>query len=993
MRKSMRLPALLLAFIMVVGLLPTTRAYAGSANLPPITVTVNGQLVTFPDQLPIMVDNRVLVPVGGVFEMMGFVPSWDPVQRIARLTRHDITVVIPAASTSFVVNGVVITPEVPQRIVNDRLMLPLRAVAEAVGGVPNWDAVNRRAMITTPLAPTASPTPTPTSTPTPSPTPGATPVPLLTAVPRFEGSPGFALGGNADMAGNRYANSIWGGGHSQHNLAAANGFATLTGRIGRLDGSGAGARTIRFIGDGTVLASYTVTGYTFVPINVAIDVRNVSILRIEIEAAGNDGVSVVLGTPMLHRTQATAPIPTPRPSPSPGATPAPLLTAAPRVDGSAGFGFGGTATIGGVAHTGALWGGGWSTHNLNGRFTTLTGVIGRLDGSGAEARNIRFLTGYGRLIATHTVTGTDAARNISVNVQGVTTLRIEIDTPGTNGVSVVFGNTMLHPTTANVTTTPAPLLTAAPRVDGSAGFGFGGTANIGGVAHTGALWGGGWSTHNLNGRFTTLTGVIGRLDGSGAEARNIRFLTGYGRLIATHTIMGTDAARNISVNVQGVNVLRIEIDTPGTNGVSIVFGNTMLHPTTTNVATTPAPLLTAAPRVDGSAGFGFGGTANIGGVSHTGALWGGGWSTHNLNGRFTTLTGVIGRLDGSGAEARNIRFSTGYGRHIATHTVSGADAARSISVNVQGVNTLRIEIDAPGYHGVSVVFGNTMLHPTNVVATPTPAPTPIPTPPPVSTPAPLFSVASRVDGTPGFGTGGQTVFIGSTQLFNTITPLAGYGSNWATYNLGGRFTTLTADIGRQDNVAGTQQRILRFLNDSGVIIASFTVDGTGASVRPITVNVSGVNNLRVEMYGPGTQGVSIVMGNIMVSQPVPLVNTPRRGGTGTLAHPGQSFNIGGTLHHNSIWGGGDVVFELNNRFTVLETHIGGRSGAEFTGTERRYIRFYGDGRFLGSHHADAGHFSPRLVTVDVTGVVNLTIQIAEVGTNGVVAALGNPRVR
>ncbi|MCL2404578.1 MAG: NPCBM/NEW2 domain-containing protein [Defluviitaleaceae bacterium] len=1136
MKKSRRLPALLLALIMVLGLIPatTTQTYAASANLPPITVTVNGQLVNFTDQQPIMVENRVLVPVRGVFEMMGFEVTWDPDARIARLVRSDTTVVIPAASTSFVVNGVIVTPEVPQRMVAGRMLLPLRAVAEAVGGVPNWDPVQRRAMITTPLAPS----PTPTASPSPTPTPSATPVPLLTAAPRFEGSPGFALGGNADIGGTRFPNSIFGGGHSQHNLNRN--FATLTGTIGRLDGSGAGPRTIRFIGDGSeLLAEYTVSGYAFTPINIAVDVRNVTILRLEVEAVGTDGVSVVFGTPMLHPTQATAPIPTPRPSPTPVASPAPLLTAAPRVDGSAGFGFGGSTHIVGNVHvTGAFWGGGWSTHNLNGRFATLTGTIGRQEGTtGTEARTIRFTTGYGRVLATHTISGTGTAQNITVNVHGVATLRIDIDAPGTNGATIVFGNTMLQPSGTSPTPTPAataaPLLNAAPRTDGSAGFGFGvSTSIVGGSHQSGALVGGGWSTHNLNGRFTTLTGTIGRQDGTpGTEARTIRFMTGYGRVLSTHTVSGTGSATHISVPVHGVATLRIEIDAPGAHGSTIVFGNTMLHPTHTTPTPTPAataaPLLNAAPRTDGSAGFatGTGATTHIvGGVHQSGAIVGGGWSTHNLNGRFTTLTGTIGRQYGTaGTEARTIRFSTGYGRVIATHTVSGAGTATNISVPVHGVTTLRIEIDAPGANGSTIVFGNTTLHPTHATPTPTPVATaapllhaaprtdgsaglatglgvttnivggshqtgaitsggwsthnlngrfttltgtigrqdgtagteartirfstgygrvlathtvagagtatsisvPVhgvatlrveidapgtngativfgntmlhptytahttPTPAPTVAPQQFFSAATRLDGTAGFGFA-STAHVGGVAHHNAIVAHPNYGFSWATYNIGAQFATLTAVIGRNDAFSGTLPRTIRFVGNDGAILRTEVINPNDA-LRQITVPISGVTTLRIEMEGHGTNGVSIMVGNIMLVPPTPLVNVTRTGGSGTFGTQGHTITLGNVNHPNSIWGGGYTVHHLNRQYTTFEATIGRR--ADIAGNDSRYVRIYRDGVLFQAYRVYGPQFTPISISVPVGDTTNLTIRIDEPGANGATAAVGNPRLR
>ena len=132
-----------------------------------ITVTVDGQVITFPDQEPVIIGNRTLVPVRGVFEEMGYEVYWDSYNRIARLTNEYKTIIIPADMSHFIVNGDIHTAEVPQRLINNRLMLPLRAVAEAVGATADWDAAQRNAVI---MSPGQTSTPPSAWTPPPQPT-------------------------------------------------------------------------------------------------------------------------------------------------------------------------------------------------------------------------------------------------------------------------------------------------------------------------------------------------------------------------------------------------------------------------------------------------------------------------------------------------------------------------------------------------------------------------------------------------------------------------------------------------------------------------------------------------------------------------------------------------------------------------------------------------------------------------------------------------------
>ena len=437
-----KLLAIAMAFVMMLALVPLVPATVDATTSQPIRVTVNGRWVAFPDQHPVMVENRLLVPIGATFHEMGFATSWDAATRMARLTRSDFTIVVPAGAESFVVNNVIVEPEVPQRMINNRLMLPLRAIAYSVGGTAIWDPVARIAHISVPLAPAVSPTPPPATpnppTPTPTPaTPTPTPTPasqsLLTAAPRFEGSTGFGFGGNAYMLGIRYENAIWGGGWSRHNLG--NRFDTLTATIGRFDGSGNAARNIRFIGDGRVLATYTVAGDVFTPVNITVNVRNVSILTIEIDAPGTDGVSLVMANSFVHvAVPGTTPTPSPRP----------FLEAVPSFEGSTGFATGANAYMLGVRYPNAIFGGGWSHHNLAGNFSTITALLGRFDGAGHEARYVRFI-GDGQVINTFRVQGSPFNPiNVIIDVRGVQFLRIEIDAPLTHGNTVVLGNIMIY---------------------------------------------------------------------------------------------------------------------------------------------------------------------------------------------------------------------------------------------------------------------------------------------------------------------------------------------------------------------------------------------------------------------------------------------------------------------------------------------------------------------------------------------------------------------
>lgn len=127
---------LTMLMLVVMSGLCTTSAFAG-------TVSVNDKII---DAETVIVENRTLVPVRGVFEEMGYTVDWNAETKTATLSGKK-TVVITSGNTYFTVDGETIIPEVPQQIIDGRFMLPLRAIGEALGAEVDWDAETKTAII------------------------------------------------------------------------------------------------------------------------------------------------------------------------------------------------------------------------------------------------------------------------------------------------------------------------------------------------------------------------------------------------------------------------------------------------------------------------------------------------------------------------------------------------------------------------------------------------------------------------------------------------------------------------------------------------------------------------------------------------------------------------------------------------------------------------------------------------------------------------------
>ena len=105
-------------------------------------VYVNGQKVEFLDQKALLQDNRTLVPARGVFETMGATVVWNGDQQTVavRIGTHDV--IIPIGESYILVDSEKRAIDVPAQIINNRTMLPVRAVAEAFECEVKWDAEN-----------------------------------------------------------------------------------------------------------------------------------------------------------------------------------------------------------------------------------------------------------------------------------------------------------------------------------------------------------------------------------------------------------------------------------------------------------------------------------------------------------------------------------------------------------------------------------------------------------------------------------------------------------------------------------------------------------------------------------------------------------------------------------------------------------------------------------------------------------------------------------
>lgn len=115
-------------------------------------VFCNGQQVEF-DQKPVEENDRILVPMRAVFEELGAEVEWD--ERDASVTVSDEKTVIGVQvdNSIMLVNDVPVELDAAPKLVEDRTLVPLRAISEALDAKVEWVENLNRVVIDKPELP------------------------------------------------------------------------------------------------------------------------------------------------------------------------------------------------------------------------------------------------------------------------------------------------------------------------------------------------------------------------------------------------------------------------------------------------------------------------------------------------------------------------------------------------------------------------------------------------------------------------------------------------------------------------------------------------------------------------------------------------------------------------------------------------------------------------------------------------------------------------
>lgn len=112
-----------------------------------IGVSVNGKKLYF-DVQPALINDRTLVPMRAIFEALGASVSWDNATQTATGVLGGTTVKITIDSNVMYKNGSPAELDAAATIINDRTLVPVRAISEAFGAQVGWDEITKQVTIT-----------------------------------------------------------------------------------------------------------------------------------------------------------------------------------------------------------------------------------------------------------------------------------------------------------------------------------------------------------------------------------------------------------------------------------------------------------------------------------------------------------------------------------------------------------------------------------------------------------------------------------------------------------------------------------------------------------------------------------------------------------------------------------------------------------------------------------------------------------------------------
>ncbi|QIB69020.1 copper amine oxidase N-terminal domain-containing protein [Aminipila butyrica] len=107
-------------------------------NNPVMTADGSYQNIDATGTVPVIVNDRTLLPVRAIVEAMGGTVAWNDATRTIGISYKNTKMELAVDSPVMKVNGKEVAMDVAPQIINDRTMMPIRYITENIGGQVEW---------------------------------------------------------------------------------------------------------------------------------------------------------------------------------------------------------------------------------------------------------------------------------------------------------------------------------------------------------------------------------------------------------------------------------------------------------------------------------------------------------------------------------------------------------------------------------------------------------------------------------------------------------------------------------------------------------------------------------------------------------------------------------------------------------------------------------------------------------------------------------------
>lgn len=114
-----------------------------------ISVFLNNEPISFPDQLPVIVNDRTMVPMRPIFEAFGAELEWNADEQSVHAFLENTVIELTIGYYDMSVNNTIVSLDTAPFIENGRTMVPLRAISEAFNANVRWESSPPTVAITT----------------------------------------------------------------------------------------------------------------------------------------------------------------------------------------------------------------------------------------------------------------------------------------------------------------------------------------------------------------------------------------------------------------------------------------------------------------------------------------------------------------------------------------------------------------------------------------------------------------------------------------------------------------------------------------------------------------------------------------------------------------------------------------------------------------------------------------------------------------------------